>query len=69
MGYTLNEQTEELTLCVKRGKDSTIAEYIMKPGEMAFDKTNCILKINREDVTMKAYVINLKEEYDFLQGG
>jgi hypothetical protein len=30
---------------------------------------NCILKINREDVTMKAYVINLKEEYDFLQGG
>lgn len=53
MGYTLNEQTEELTLCVKRGRDTTIAEYIMKPGEMAFDKTNCILKINNGNTDAK----------------
>ena len=44
---------DELTLCIKRGSGDNINNYIMKPGEIAFDKTNCFLKINNKDTDMK----------------
>lgn len=50
----LNEENkDELVLCVKRGSGDNIDNYIMKPGEIAFDKTNCFLKINNKDTNMK----------------
>ena len=47
------ENKDELVLCVRRGSGDNIDNYIMKPGEMAFDKTNCVLKVNNSNEEVK----------------